>query len=195
MAQSDLDAELRRRAEVTAESILSEARADAERITSAADRLIGDRRSEVLGEREAEYGAEARIAISAERHAAMRAVLLAQTRLVDRVLQRARELLSEAARSEAYLSNLGDELTEALHFVDGDDVAVRCSSDIEPAVRDALRGRPEVTIRPEADLRSGFIVVGGAGKVVVDGRLETRIDRLEPTLAIEIRARVEEGSR
>ena len=192
MAGSDLDTELRRSAERAAESILSAARADAERLASDADRLIRDRRREVKKDKEAEYRAEARVVIAAERHAAMRAVLLARTRVINRVFERARALLPGAAETDAYVSALGSELTEALQFVDNDGAVVRCSVDLVPAVQDALRGRPEVTIEPEADFGTGFVVVGGGGSVLVDGRLETRIDRLASALAIEIRARLEE---
>jgi vacuolar-type H+-ATPase subunit E/Vma4 len=192
MTGPDLDTELRRSAEGTVESILGAARADAERLTAEADRLVEDRRKEVRKGQEAAYRAEARIAIAAERHSAMRAVLLARTRLVDRVLDRARALLPEAAQSEAYRSSLNGELTEALQFVDGDGAVVRCSLDLADSVRHALRSRPEVTVEPSADVGTGFIVVGAAQSVLVDGRLETRVDRLSSALAIEIHARLEE---
>jgi vacuolar-type H+-ATPase subunit E/Vma4 len=145
-----------------------------------------------MKDKEIEHGAEARVAMAAARHAAMRAVLLSRTLLVERVLERARALLPEAAQTEPYLSALGGELTEALRFVDGDGAMVRCSVDLAPAVREALRGRPEVTVEAETDVGTGFIVSGDGGSVLVDGRLETRIDRLAATLAIEIHARLQE---
>lgn len=192
MAGSDLTTELRRSAERTVESILTAARTDAERLASKAERRIGDRRRKVMKDKEIEHGAEARVAMAAARHAAMRAVLLSRTLLVERVLERARALLPEAAQTEPYLSALGGELTEALRFVDGDGAMVRCSVDLAPAVREALRGRPEVTVEAETDVGTGFIVSGDGGSVLVDGRLETRIDRLAATLAIEIHARLQE---
>lgn len=194
MAASDLDTELRQNAERTAESIRGEARADAERLGSESDRLIEDWRSQALREKEAEYGAQARVAIAAERHAAMEAVLLARTRVVARVLERARALLPDAGQKEAYLSTLSSELMEALQFVDGEGAVVRCSAALAPAVREGLRDRPEVKVETEADLGTGFVVVGAEGSVVVDGRLETRIDRLASVLAIEIHARLQEES-
>jgi len=190
MAKSGLDTELRHSAERTSESILGTARADAKRLGSESERVVEDRRRQVLKDKEAEYGAEARFAIAAERHAAMRAVLLARTRVVARVLERARALLPDATRSEAYLSTLSSELMEALQFVDGEGAVVRCSRDLEGAVRKGLRDRPEVKI--EADVGTGFVVVGAEGSVVVDGRLETRIDRLASVLAIEIHTRFQE---
>jgi vacuolar-type H+-ATPase subunit E/Vma4 len=193
MVASNLETELRRSAEMTAKSILGAARADAERIRSEADRLIGDRRREVLKGKEAEYDAEARVAMAAERHAAMRALLLARTRVVTRVLERARALLPDAAQNETYVSTLGSELTEALQFVDDEGAVVRCSADLAPAVREGLRDRPEVKVEPKADLGTGFVVIGAGGSIHVDGRLETRIDRLASVLAIEIHKRLEES--
>jgi vacuolar-type H+-ATPase subunit E/Vma4 len=192
MAASGLDTELRHSAERTSESLLGEARAEAERLATEADRLIGDRRREVLKDKEAEHGAQARVAIAAERHAAMRDLLLARTRVVTRVLERARALLPVAARNDAYLSTLSSELTGALLFVDSKGAVVRCSEELAPAVRERLRDRPEVKVEPDADLGTGFIVLDAGGSVLVDGRLETRIDRFTSVLAIEIHAHLEE---
>lgn len=94
--------------------------------------------------------------------------------------------------NERYLTALGAELAEALKFVDGDDAVVRCSLRLEPAVRKALSDRPRVQVEPEEEMGTGFIVVGAGGSVVVDGQLETRIDRLASSLAIEIHARLQE---
>jgi vacuolar-type H+-ATPase subunit E/Vma4 len=192
MAKPGLDTELRRSAERTSESILGAARSDAKRLGTESERVVEDRRREVLKDKEAEYGAEARVAIAAERHAAMRAVLLARTHLVDRVLERAQALLPDVARNEAYLATLSSELTDALQFVEAEGTVVRCSEDLGPAVRDRMRDRPAVKVEPEADVGTGFVVVGAEGSVVVDGRLETRIDRLASVLAIEIHARLQE---
>jgi vacuolar-type H+-ATPase subunit E/Vma4 len=192
MTVSDLDTELRRSAEATVESILGTARAEAERLRAEADHRIESRRTEVRRDREAAHGAEARVAIAAARHAAMGSVLLARTRLVDRVLERARSLLPEAAQTEAYAKTLGGELAEALQFVDGGGAVVRCTVDLADAVRDALRGRPEVSVEPTTELGTGFIVVGAGESVLVDGRLESRLDRLGSALAIRILAHLEE---
>jgi vacuolar-type H+-ATPase subunit E/Vma4 len=192
MAKSGLDTELRHSAERTSESILGAARADAKRLGTESERVVEDTRREVLKDKEAEYGAEARVAIAAERHAAMRAVLLARTNLVDRVLERAQALLPDVARNEAYLATLSSELTDALQFVEAEGTVVRCSANLGPAVRDRMRDRPAVKVEPEADVGTGFVVVGAEGSVVVDGRLETRIDRLASVLAIEIHTRLQE---
>ena len=50
--------------------------------------------------------------------------------------------------------------------------------------------RPEVKVEAERDMGAGFVVGDAAERVLVDGRLETRIDRLASTLAIEIHAQL-----
>jgi len=193
MAASDLDTELRRRAEASARSILSDAQEEADRLASEAELLVAARRKDVLREKETTYGAEARVTIAAERHAAMRAVLLARTRVVDRVLERARALLPEAAKRKTYTSGLSAELAKALQFVETEGAIVRCSVDLAPMLREALVRWPEVTLEPGADLATGFIVIGGEGSVLVDARLDARIDQLASALGIEILAQLGEA--
>ena len=190
MPAGDLDAELRATAQRTADVILAEARMAAERITEEARRSVEGRRAELLKAKEAEYSTEARRAVAAAKHAAAELALVARTRLVERVLEHVRARLPEVARGDAYRSRLADELQQALAFVAGNDVAVRCSGDIAETVRDALRDRPDVRVEPDAGLGPGFIVAGSGGAVLVDGRLETRVDRLTPTLAIEIHSQL-----
>ncbi len=192
MAPSDLDAALRRRAAEAAESLIRTAKAEADRIAADADRAIETRRSAVLSSRDDQYRAEARAGIAAERHEAMRAVLLAKTRVVERVLQRARDLLPASIRSDAYNASLEEEVERALAFVGGDEAVVRCSETLAPALRDALRANADVAVEIGDDVGSGFVIVGQAGRVRIDSTLETRLDRLTPVLAIEIHERLEE---
>ena len=184
--------ELRKAAESTAESISSAAREEAERIESEAAQHIERRRSALIRDKEAEYGTEARAAIAAEKHEALQATLVAQTKLVERVLERAKALLPQLSKSEGYLSELSRDLDEALQFVQGEAAIVRCPPPLEEAVRDTLRGRPNVTIEIGANDGTGFVLIGAEGSVTVDGRLESRIDRLAPSLAIEIHRRLGE---
>ena len=122
----------------------------------------------------------------------MRAVLLAKARVVDRVLQEARARLPEAARSGAYTSMLGRELRDALAFVGEQGAFVRCSEVLRPAMLEQARALPNVSVETEPTGDSGFRVVGEDQSVVVDSTLETRLDRLASTLAIEIHRRLGE---
>lgn len=192
MSPSNLDAALRQRAEETADAIMRAARADADRILADAERTVEERRTEVLGGREHVYRSEARAGIAAERHEAMRAVLLAKTRVVERVLDRARGLLSESAASEAYRAGLEEELTRALDFVGNEKTIVHCLESLAPALRQALRSKPDANVEVADDVGTGFVAIGVDGRVRVDSTLETRLERLAPTLSIEIHDRLEE---
>jgi vacuolar-type H+-ATPase subunit E/Vma4 len=192
MNPSNLDEALRARARESADAILSAARADAERIAADADRVIEERRNAVLNSREDEYRAEARAGVASERHDAMRAVLLAKTRVIERVLQRARALLSESIASEAYRNGLERELAQALGFIGDEKALVRCSESLAPALRQTLRSNPDVSVEVADDVGTGFVAFGSDGRVRVDSTLETRLDRLAPVLAIEIHQRMEE---
>jgi vacuolar-type H+-ATPase subunit E/Vma4 len=193
MSRSDLDAALRQRAKETAEAIMRAARANAQRITADGQRTIEERRTAVLSGREDQYRAEARAGVAAERHEAMRAVLLAKTRVVERVLQRARAMLPEVLGSDAYRAGLAEELERALRFVGDEGTTVRCSESLAPALRQALRANPQVEVQVAHDVGTGFVTIGKDARVRVDFTLEARIDRLAPTLAIEIHERLEEG--
>lgn len=193
MPGGDLDAELRATAKRTAEAILAEARATATELAAESDRAIGNRRERMIEAKKAEYTAKARRAIAVEKHAAMEAELLARTRLVERVIERVKARLAEIARSDTYQSTLPSELRQALQFVAGDGIEVRCSDELAKPVREALRDHPEIGVKPDAVLETGFVVTGGGGSVLVDGRLGTRVDRLAPSLAIEILSRLDRG--
>ena len=79
-----------------------------------------------------------------------------------------------------------------MQFVDAQGAEVRCSPAVEPAVREALRDWSDVKVATDSNLGTGFVVVGAGESVEVDGRLETRIERLASVLAIEIHNRIEE---
>lgn len=189
---ADLSTELRRRAEETSEAIAAGALAEAARLISEANELVEARRSEVLRSKEEGYRSKARADIAAARHEAMRAVLLAKTRIADRILAAAKSRLEDAARSEPYLAALPDELEEALAFVGEDGAVVRCSQAIESSVRDAIGGRTNVRIERLTEGASGFIAIGADGSVRVDGTLETRLERMRAALSIEIHKLLEE---
>jgi vacuolar-type H+-ATPase subunit E/Vma4 len=145
-----------------------------------------------LGRSEDEHRANARTNIAAERREAMRAVLLAKTRVVERVLERARTMLPEVIESDAYRMALTDELERSLAFVESEETVARCREALAPALRVALRDNPKVTVQIADNTGSGFVLIGEAGRVRVDSTLETRLDRLAPTLGIDIHNLLEE---
>jgi vacuolar-type H+-ATPase subunit E/Vma4 len=192
MPGSDLTTELRERAEERAQALMRAARTDATRIIEQASAELEARRSAMLESSERAYRYESRASIASARHEAMRAVLLARERMLERVLERVRALLPEASRSEGYRKGLGLEVAQAVEFVGATGAIVRCSEGLDTAIGQVLEGEAVSKVEPLSDGRHGFVVVGEEGRVQVDGTLESRLERLTPSLAIELRARVEE---
>jgi vacuolar-type H+-ATPase subunit E/Vma4 len=192
MTGSDLTTQLRERAEATAASILESAEADAERIAADADRTIEQRRRDVLRSHERKYSGEARFRIAAARHEATRQVLLARTRVVERVVEKARKLFPQAIQSDAYGSLLAREIGEAIDYVGGKKAVVRCTEALASQVRRTLEDRPGVSVEAVDDVGSGFIAIGEGGKVRVDATLETKLERLAPAIAIAVHQRLEQ---
>jgi vacuolar-type H+-ATPase subunit E/Vma4 len=193
MSPKDLSSELRRSAEATAASIRESARAEARRLRDEADALIQRRLRNSLEEEEARARSEARRSLATARQEAMRALLLAKARLVDRVLERAKEGLPAASRSQAYLQQLPSQLEEALRYVNEDQPArVRCPADLVQAVTSAVPNRPELSVEADPELNSGFVVIAEDGSLKVDKRLERALEEAKTDLAIAIQARLEE---
>ncbi len=191
---SDLRHELRLRAEKTAESLMTSARNEADRIREDAERRIEERRSAVLGKKDRELRDQARQQVAAARHAAMRSVLVAKAQVVERVLEEARSRLPAAAQSEAYRAGLKGEIEDAVAFIGNHRGEVRCSPPLRSAIEEASQGLPHLSVEAADDVGSGFRLLGDEGSVVVDATLETRLERLASTLAIEIHKRLEEMS-
>ena len=188
MPGSDLSSELRRRAEQSSERTLRRAEASVEQIERDADAAIEQRRSTVLANRESEYRAAARSEVASERQ---KAVLEARARLVQRVLERAKSLLSEAAVGPDYRQSLEREIRLTAEYLGSDGATVHCSPGLDGPIREALRGNASVSIEPTLEDAHGFVAIGGSGAIRVDGTLEARLRRLAPSLAIAINERLE----
>ncbi|MDH3201500.1 MAG: V-type ATP synthase subunit E family protein [Myxococcales bacterium] len=187
----DLTTELRKNAEATAARILESARLEAEQFRTETERQIQRKRAASLREEEERYRLKARSAIAAERHASMRTVLLARARLVDRVLELATSLLPDACRTETYRSSIAQQLDDSMRFIGDEGAHVLCSLELVPTLREAAKAYASVTVEPDAETQSGFVVVSAGGSVTVDKRLGTQLQRMIPALAIEIHDRVE----
>ena len=192
MAASDLDAELRRSADATARVLLRDAREEAARIEAEATRNIDERRAATFESWEEELRSDARAEIAGARRDATRAVLLAKTRLVERVLERVRGELASVLGTESYQTALHSELERAIEFVGSRGTTVRCAPTIEGLVRDAVGSLDGARVEVDGSVGSGFVVSDESGRVQVDATLEGRLRRLAPTLSVEILGRVGE---
>lgn len=192
MTPPDLSSELRRDAEATAESIRASARSEARRLTDEADRQIQRKLEAFLERQETKLRSAARLDIASARQEAMRELLLAKTRLVDRVIEAAEAGLLAASRSEAYLSRLPALTEEALRFAEeGEPLLIRCSPELVAAMNSASRHRPGVQVEADPDIQSGFVVTGRSGSLKIDERLERALEEARTDLGIAIHARLE----
>ena len=192
MSEPGLSGELRRRAEESAAAVIRTAEAEAERILRDAEDAIQTRQRDVLQDREHTLRAEARRRIAASRHQAMKDVLLSRTRVVDRVLEKAKALLPDTLKTEQYDSLLSKELEQALEFVGEGGAILRCTPALASTIRRSLVTKPSVAVEPSDDVGSGFVATDKEGRVRVDCTLEARLERLAPLLAIEIHRRLAE---
>lgn len=195
MEEPDLSAELRRRAEEAAAAMIRAAESEAARITAEADAAVERQQHAVLSEHEAAHRAESRAELAAARQEAMRAVLLAKTRVVERVFARVREALPRVLEQERYRRQVAEEVVDALGFVEGAEATVRCPPGLEAVLRSALSDQTAIRIEADPDTGCGFVVTGDGGRLRIDGTLETRLTQLAPTLAIEVHGQLAETLR
>lgn len=190
MALDDLLAAVEREAERKIAARLAGAWTDAARLAAGSREHLARRRAEAEAARRAELRAAATREVEASRRAARRTVLEARERLLDRVFRAARERLPAAARGEAYVSALADEVAEVLSYFGDELVVLRCPPALEPRAREIVQeigaGRSGVTVAADARLATGLAAESGDGELMVESTLEGRLGRLRPALAIEV---------
>lgn len=186
----ELIAALERKARAQAEEILSEARAEAGRIRDDAEREVDRRVAPGLAEKEAAWRAAASRRVAGARRAGARVVLRARERLLDRVFERARAHLDEAARGGTYRAGLAERLQRALSYPAGP-AEIACAPALVDAIAEALAGSDEVTVEADPSIGPGFLVRGADGSVEIDETLSGRLDRARPALSIHVVRRLE----
>ena len=191
MSDPDLSAELRRRADAAASEMIREAEAEARRISAEARDSMRKHERDVLRDRENAWRDQVRVRVAGARHEAMKDVLLARTRVVERVLQKAKDLLPGALAAESYRALLSEDVEEALRFLGDGPATFRCTPALASAIRDELQSKPSAAVEPTDGVGSGFIASDEKHTVSIDCTLETRLARLAPQLAIEIHQRLE----
>ena len=176
------EAEIRREAEEQAERIVEEARREAE-----------ERRREALQEAEDELREELRAEREREENDVRRQVMEAREELLGRVRETARELLDEAAASEAYRRELPARIREALACLPEDrEVVLRCPPSLEEAIREALSGT-DGRVRVETDDGgAGFRASTPGGTITADASLARRLERDWTDLASLVLEKLEE---
>ncbi|MDP1825451.1 MAG: V-type ATP synthase subunit E [Archangium sp.] len=185
MALEDLIARLERDADVRSSQLELDAEAEATALRGEAARVAQQRRDRELGSRRTRRRAQLDAALAEARRQTRGARLAAQHALLQRIFARARALVPELARSEAYLSQVAVHCAEARRYLEGVRVVVRC----QPALVERLR-EPGLTLLEDAALPPGVVVAAEDGSVFIDNTLPARLERLEAKLAVELLAEV-----
>lgn len=193
MALQDLIARLDEDADATVRRVGQEAASRARAIEQTA-RLEHDRRTtDVVASRRRIRLAQLARELTEARRAARGRELDARMSLVDRILARARARVADVVATDTYRRDLAARCTDALSYLEGVPVRVRCRPDDAAVVSSAVAGREHVTIQPEEGLSPGLIIESLDGSVTIDETLEARLSRLRERLAIELIAEVDDG--
>lgn len=192
MPLDQLLAALERDARGQADRLLAEARAEAQRVTDAAEREVVRRREATVGAREREQRAALEQALSKVRRAARRDVLEARDRLLERVFAAARTALPAAISTPAYGATLTRRLEAGLVCFDGaETVVLRCSPPLVDVLTAAAPAHAGIRVQGDAEVGSGFRLTTADGSIEVDDTLETRLAARRLRLAREALRRLD----
>ncbi len=188
------------------ESILSDARSEADRIIAKAKRALESQqkkaemeatkiKEDAISRATTEIERIRKREISIAKMEAKRILLGARERLISMALERIRERLSELRREPAYRESLLNLSSEAIGSIGANRVILRFSNIdsklIGQSFIDELRrrvgGEAEVEVRTDlGDDKAGCIALSSDQRVVFDNTYDARIKRFEQALRAKI---------
>lgn len=192
MALPDLIAKLERDAQGQVEAIAQRAEAEVRAIEAAARQELAEAAARIHAERQTVVQATFNRELSQARRRARADELDAQRALVARVLHRARALSVDASASPGYREAVAAHLEDALSYLEGVDVRLRCSAAMEPLLR-PFAARRGVPIEIDPSVGPGFVAEARDGSVTIDNTLAARLARLDAQLAVHLLAEVRRG--
>lgn len=190
MALADLIARLEHDADARIAELTAKAEAEARSILAEASRVKETLRTTELGQRRAARQARLERELAEARARARAQVLEARHAVLARIFEQARARLPALGASEAWSAVLPQHLEQALRYVEGQRVIVKCAPPFTPIVRQHLAGRDTVIVVEDPQTPAGFIVTSADEGVVIDQTLSARLTRSEQRLAVELMARV-----
>ena len=191
MALAELLLTLEADADARIAALLTDARADAERLGADGAAELGRRRSVAVGTREIELRAGLGRALEAARRQAAGTTLEARAAALERIRVRAEAMLAERAADPALLGLFVRDLALALEYVGPVPATVEAPGALIETLRAGAAARDRVTFATSDPERAGLIVRSADGSVTVDATLGSRLARAWPRLAIHLAARLE----
>lgn len=186
MALSDLIARLERDAEARVQALREKAAAEVAALEAEAARASQVQREHELSSRRAVRRARFEQELADARQRARADRVRAEHTLLSRIFTRARALVPEVGRGPDFAAALRRHLAEALHYVEGVRVVVRCAPEVAPVLVPVLTQRGDAALVEDATLGPGLVVTAADDSVVVDQTLAARLARLEPRLGVEL---------
>lgn len=186
MALQDLIARLEADAQAEVQAIERQTETEVRTIEEDAARALaaelGVRREAARTERQRAFAA----AETRRRREAHAEELEARHALAGRILARARALFPDVERSPHYAAVLPAHLDEALSFVEGVPVRVRCNRTAASILAPHLAAHGHCSLAIDDALGPGVVVEAADGSVCIDNTLAARLARLEDELRIEL---------
>jgi vacuolar-type H+-ATPase subunit E/Vma4 len=167
---------------------LANARAQALRLSEAAEHLLQRERRDALAERERALRAELDHARAVVSRQCQLEQLHARRRLVDRCLKAAFDRTATLCESPGFIAALQRQVARALSYLPDGAHRARCSRVIEGDIRQALANHgaanTEMTVDDGADF--GFVLESHDGSVMINATLATLIATERDDLAISL---------
>lgn len=186
MALADFIARLEQDAASQVQALQRRADDDVRAVEAASELALAEARAAHIGRRHAERQATLRQELAEARRMARARELDARHTVLARVMDRARGLLPEAARSEEYRRALPTHLADALSYLEGVPCRVRCPPSCEPVLRALAVQHDGVSLEVDESVGPGFVAEALDGSVVIDNTLAARLARMQSQLAVEL---------
>lgn len=190
MALDALLSALTQEADRAVEQILASAREDAARLRAEAAALVERRCADAIAAREVELKSSAELERARAQRATAVRVMQSRDACLDRIFKAAANALEGALDAPDNAAAPAALATEALAFFSGVPVVVRCRTALVERVRAALQPSGEASVVPDDTLAPGVIVEAVDGTVIVDNTVGARLNRLRPSLSIELLHRI-----
>ena len=183
MALDHLLEALAREAEVTAERLRADARAEAATLTALSVEVAGRRRQAEVDQVVRRRRDEVERAVALARHHARDEVLRARDRLLQRVERAVRAACPAALASPRYRAELPRRVEGALAcFPAGEVVSARCAAALVEPVSAAWPSGRRAEVRADETLGSGFVLSSADGTIDIEDTLEARFEAHRPEL-------------
>ena len=186
MALDDLISRLDRDGERRLEELRAKTETEVGALRAEAARASDQHREKELAKRRGALRAQQETSLAEARHRSRADRLRAQHALLEQIFARARASMPAFAASPAFAAVLPRHLQDALRYVEGLPIEVRCAPPFRAILEPLVLARGSATLVVNEGLAPGVVVSAADGSVFLDATLPALLVRLEPRLAVEL---------